>query len=235
MHAERLTMRDGTPQPPAVRLDLLDTGYRLNNFVVRREMLATQALAPQPRFFCSHCGSPEVVWCAQGGDDRERRVCRECGSVHYQNPKIVVRCVAEYRGRLLLCRRADDPRRGLWCTPGGYLESGESLHDAAIREAREETRAAIADPRLVAIHEMPQLREVIMLYRAHLLDANVAAGEESLEAALFDPAELPWHQLAFPTDFHALRWMLDPASDTTVPHVAEFFWHKDGRILMRPR
>lgn len=211
-----------------------DTGYQFQDFL-RRPIAPSPAAGAASRFFCSQCGSPRMSRRAPPTGSAEREVCDDCGSVHYQNPKIVVRSIAEHGGRVLLCRRAEEPRRGQWCTPGGYLENGESLYEAAVREAREEACAEIGSPRLLAIHELPQLREVVMLFRATLLNPTVAHGEECLEAALFEPSRLPWSQLAFPTDHAALRWFVYDAPAAGLVHCAEFFWREDGRILMRRR
>lgn len=143
------------------------------------------------------------------GDTSERDVCSVCGFIHYANPKVVVSTVCSLGGRILLCRRAIEPRRGYWAIPGGYLEAGEASQAGALREAWEEARARISIERLLAVYDLPHAGQVQLIYRGALLDANVAPGEESLETALFGWNEIPWGELAFPT----VKWALTHARD----------------------
>lgn len=138
------------------------------------------------------------------GDDRQRLVCRDCGFVNYQNPKIVVGSVAVHEGRILLCRRAIMPRRGFWTLPAGYLEQQEAAEAGARREAWEEARAELEIERLLAVYSIPRISQVQLIYRARLLSPEIAAGPESLEVGLFDRAAIPWDELAFPS----VRWAL---------------------------
>ena len=139
------------------------------------------------------------------GDDRERRVCDRCGFVDYENPKIVVGSVVEHEGRILMCRRAIEPRKGWWTIPAGYLELGETPEEGAAREAWEEARAKIAIDDLLAVYTVRHISQVQMLFRARLLDPHVEAGPESEEVALVAWDALPWDELAFPT----VRWVLE--------------------------
>ena len=139
------------------------------------------------------------------GDNRERMICADCGFVLYDNPKIVVGSVARWGEHILLCRRAINPRRGFWSLPAGYLELGEATSAGAEREAWEEAQARIAIEGLLAIYDIPRISQVQLIYRARLLDANVAAGEESLEVALFGWDDIPWDEIAFPS----VRWALN--------------------------
>ncbi len=138
------------------------------------------------------------------GDDRERLVCTDCGFVLYDNPKIVVGSVARWGDKILMCRRAINPRRGFWTLPAGYLELNESTRAGAEREAWEEARAKLTIDTLLAIYDIPRLSQVQLIYRARLIDDNVAAGPESLEVALFGWDEIPWDDIAFPS----VRWAL---------------------------
>jgi ADP-ribose pyrophosphatase YjhB (NUDIX family) len=158
--------------------------------------------------FCSACGS-EVVRAMPDGDDRDRHVCRGCGTIHYLNPKIVVGSVCSWGSRLLICRRAIEPRSGFWTIPAGYLELGESAEEGAMREAWEEARARIRIEGVLAVYSVPRIGQVQILYRATLLDAAVAAGPESLEVALVGWHEIPWADLAFPT----VEWVLRRAGE----------------------
>lgn len=156
--------------------------------------------------FCAVCGA-EVERRVPPGEDRERFVCPACGTVHYQNPKIVVGSVCTLGERLLICRRAIEPRRGFWTIPAGYLELGESAEAGALREAWEEARAKIELEGLLAVYSVERIGQVQLLYKARLLHEDVAAGPESLEVRLVSWDEIPWEELAFPT----VRWILEHA------------------------
>jgi ADP-ribose pyrophosphatase YjhB (NUDIX family) len=131
-------------------------------------------------------------------------VCDECGWVHYENPKIVVGAVATLAGRYLLCRRAIEPSHGLWTIPAGYLEEGETPQEGALREAREEAGAELALGGLIGIYSIPRISQIQLLFTAILARPEFAAGEETLEVRLFDWADIPWSELAFPS----VRWVL---------------------------
>ncbi|HTQ32865.1 MAG TPA: NUDIX hydrolase [Stellaceae bacterium] len=138
------------------------------------------------------------------GDDRERLVCGDCGFVLYDNPKIVVGSVVRWGEKILMCRRAINPRKGFWTLPAGYLELNESTQAGAAREAWEEARASIEIESLLAVYDITRLSQVQLIYRARLVDDNVSAGPESLEVALFAWDEIPWDEIAFPS----VRWAL---------------------------
>lgn len=139
------------------------------------------------------------------GDDRQRLVCDTCGWIHYVNPKIVVGAVCTWDDRLLLCRRAIEPRRGYWTIPAGYLEERESVEAGARREAREEAKAEIELDGLLAVYSIPRISQVQIIFRARLPAPEFGAGIESLEVRLFDWAEVPWQELAFPSVHWALH------------------------------
>jgi len=139
------------------------------------------------------------------GDDRERLTCPDCGYVVYENPKIVVGSVASWDGRILLCRRAIEPRKGYWTLPAGYLELNETTGEGAVREAWEEARARVEIDSLLAVYNIPRISQVQLIYRARLLSPDVEPGPESLEVALFDWEAIPWHDLAFPSVLWALK------------------------------
>ena len=139
------------------------------------------------------------------GDDRQRLVCRDCGFVNYENPKIVVGSVATWQGRVLLCRRAIAPRRGFWTLPAGYLELHEAAADGARREAWEEARAELEIDQLLAVYSIPRISQIQLIFRAGLVTPEVSAGPETLELDLFEWAEIPWDDLAFPSVHWALR------------------------------
>jgi ADP-ribose pyrophosphatase YjhB (NUDIX family) len=154
--------------------------------------------------FCSQCGAP-VTLRMPPGDTLERHVCDTCHAIHYQNPRMVVGCVVEWNDRILLCRRAIEPRHGLWTVPAGYLEIGETLEQGAQRETVEEANARIEIGRLYAVYNIPHISQVYLLFRARLLDASVRPGAETLEVGLYTEAEIPWDRLAFATVRNTLQ------------------------------
>lgn len=156
------------------------------------------------------------------GDTRERRVCAECGFIAYENPKVVVGSVVALEDRILLCRRAIEPRLGYWTLPAGYLELNESTAAGAEREAYEEARARIAIEGLLAVYDIPRISQVQVIYRARLAAPHVEAGPESLEVRLFRWDEIPWSDLAFPS----VRWALD--------HFRDWRDTGDGRTRANP-
>ena len=137
------------------------------------------------------------------GDDHERRVCDTCGFIDYVNPKIVAGSVVTSGKKILLCKRAIEPRKGFWTLPAGFMEEGESVEEGAAREAMEEANAKIEIDRLLAVYSVPRISQVQVMYRARLV-SDVSAGPESLEVGLFDWKDIPWKNLAFPTVVWAL-------------------------------
>ncbi|MEO8346350.1 MAG: NUDIX hydrolase [Betaproteobacteria bacterium] len=155
--------------------------------------------------FCSHCGSSHLELRIPGGDTLPRYVCPDCGIIHYQNPKVVVGCLPEWEDRVLLCKRAIEPRYGLWTLPAGFLENGESIVAGALRETLEEANARVEPGDLYTVISLPQINQVYMMFRARLLDLDFGPGSESLEVALFAEADIPWELLAFRTITRTLR------------------------------
>ncbi len=147
--------------------------------------------------FCSECGAP-VTRLIPPGDTHERYVCDRCTAIHYQNPKMVIGCIPEHEDRILLCRRAIEPRRDLWTLPAGFMELHETTADAAAREAREEANAETEIGDLYTLYSLPHINQVYMIYRSRLLNLDFSPGTESLEVELFREAEIPWERMAFP-------------------------------------
>jgi ADP-ribose pyrophosphatase YjhB (NUDIX family) len=143
-------------------------------------------------------------------DDLRRRVCDHCGVVHYENPKIVVGSVATWEDRVLLCRRAIDPRDGYWTLPAGYLELNESPEQGALREAWEEARARLIIDQLLATYSITRISQVQLIYRARLASPEVAAGPESREVGLFTWDQIPGDEIAFPS----VHWALEHFQQT---------------------
>ena len=138
------------------------------------------------------------------GDSRPRIVCSDCGFINYENPKVVVGAVVREGDRILMCRRAINPRHGFWTLPAGYLELNETTADGARREAWEEARAKIEIDGLIAVYSIPRLSQVQVIYRARFAAPGIEPGPESLEVGMFSWDEIPWSDIAFPS----VRWAL---------------------------
>lgn len=145
---------------------------------------------------CNRCGA-KVDFVTPPGDSLPRHVCAACGHIQYENPRLVVGCVAEWEGRILLCRRAIEPRYGYWTLPAGFMENGESTAQGAIRETQEEAGANVSIDAPFALISIPHINQVHLFYRGRLASPEYAAGDESLAVALLDPDEIPWDDLAF--------------------------------------
>ncbi|MCC5982014.1 MAG: NUDIX hydrolase [Oceanicaulis sp.] len=140
------------------------------------------------------------------GDNRERRICSTCGFIDYVNPKIVAGAVVtDWEGRVLMCRRAIEPRSGFWTLPAGFMEQGESVEEAAVREAWEEARARIEITDILGVYSVPRISQVQIFFRARLMEPAISAGPESLEVGFFALDAVPEDELAFPS----VRWALD--------------------------
>lgn len=154
--------------------------------------------------FCSQCGAPLRLG-VPAGDDRERYLCDACGTVHYENPKVIAGCIPVWGERILLCRRAIEPRYGYWTLPAGFMELGETLEEAARRETYEEAQAHVRIQGIHALFSLPHISQVYAFFRAELLSPETAAGVESLETRLFSEGEIPWELLSFETVHRSLQ------------------------------
>ena len=155
--------------------------------------------------YCSHCGSDRLDFTIPAGDNRPRYVCGSCSTIHYQNPKIVAGCLPVWESKVLLCRRAIEPRKGYWNVPSGYLENGETVEQGAAREVWEEAEARVTIFRLHSLYNIPRINQVYLHFLAELTDGKFGVGEESLECALFSEADIPWSELAFTSSAFSLR------------------------------
>ena len=155
-------------------------------------------MAFPPVNFCSVCGA-KVALRIPPGDSLPRHVCDQCGTIHYRNPLVVVGTIPEWDDRVLLCRRAIEPRYGLWTLPAGFMELGETTAQGALRETLEEAKARVDLGEVFALLSVPHVDQVHIFYRARLLDRDFAPGEETLEVALFSEDEIPWKEIAFRT------------------------------------
>lgn len=163
--------------------------------------------------FCSHCGNTLTID-VPADDDRPRHICNGCNTIHYQNPKIITGTLPIYQGKILLCKRAIEPRSGLWTLPAGFMENGESVEQGALRETWEEARAKVINHGIFGNFSLPQFNQVYVFYRAELPKPEFSAGPESLEVALFEPDALPWEELAFSVVRRALELHLSEDSNT---------------------
>ena len=158
--------------------------------------------------YCTNCGSPTETRIPDG-DNRPRQVCTRCHTVHYVNPRIVTGAVCVWEDRILLCRRAIEPRHGKWTLPAGFMETGETIAEGALRETGEEAGARTdGNAELFAVIDVPHAEQVHVFYRAQLATPELAPGEESLDARLLAEADIPWDQIAFSTVEATLRWFL---------------------------
>ena len=161
--------------------------------------------------FCPSCASP-LAKRVPPGDSLPRYLCDACGSIHYENPRLVVGCVPEWDGRILLCRRAIEPRYGYWTLPAGFMENGETTAQGAARETLEEAGARVELASPFSMISVPYVNQVHLFYRARLLDLEFKPGDESLEVSLVEEAQVPWKDIAFRTVGLTLKhWFADRA------------------------
>ena len=184
--------------------------------------------------FCSVCGQP-VESRIPPGDHRPRFVCTACATVHYENPRIIAGCVPEWEGRILLCKRAIEPRRGFWTIPAGFMENGEAVQDAASREAEEEALANVEIGSLLSVVNVLRAHQVHITFRARLLDTNFGVGEESLEVGLYEESEIPWADIAFlSVEFALRRYLEDRRNGVERLHFRDIDY-QEGKITLRDR
>ena len=165
---------------------------------------------PPSTQFCALCGT-KVEHRIPLEDSRVRAVCPACGHIHYDNPKMVVGTIVSHQGKILLCQRAIEPGVGKWTLPAGFMECGESTMQGAWRETFEE---ACAQVRLIEpvyhMVDIPHIGQTHLFFRAELDTPEFGAGDETLQARLFAPDEIPWEDLVFRSSHSALRaWIAD--------------------------
>jgi ADP-ribose pyrophosphatase YjhB (NUDIX family) len=161
--------------------------------------------SPDPTRFCNLCGHG-VEHRIPDGDHLPRAVCPQCGNIQYRNPKAIVGIIPEWQdGRILMCRRAIQPRHGLWTFPAGFLENSETSGDGAAREAAEEALADVEPLDLFMVINVPYVSQVYLIHRGRLREASFGPTNESSEVRLMREDEIPWDEIAFPTIFHSLK------------------------------
>lgn len=169
--------------------------------------------------FCSLCGA-EVARKIPEGETLLRFVCAACETIHYQNPKIVPGCIPEWEDHILLCRRAIEPKHGLWTYPAGFMELGESVEQAAARETLEEAMADVEITSLYAVFSLIQVGQVYMVFRGQMRNKEFGIGQESSDVQLFHPDHIPWKELAFPVIQESLhRYVQDRRAGRFSLHV----------------
>jgi ADP-ribose pyrophosphatase YjhB (NUDIX family) len=178
--------------------------------------------------FCSNCAHA-VDLTVPSGDHLPRFVCPACGTIHYQNPRIVAGCVPTFEGRILMCRRAIEPRRGFWTFPAGFMENGETIQEAARRESVEEALAEVEIGSLLSIVHVLHADQVHITFRAQLPQPVFGVGPESLEVVLCDEDDLPWSQIAFRSvDFALKRYVEDRRAGIEAHHFGTIDLRRPG-------
>ena len=154
--------------------------------------------------FCSNCGKP-VRRAIPAGDHKPRFICDSCNTIHYENPRIIVGCLPRWKDKVLLCKRAIDPGRGLWTLPAGFLENDETVEAGALRETLEEANADVRIIRLFSLFSVPIVGQVHLFFLASLNNLDFSPGKETTSLALFHKDEIPWNEIAF----SSVRFTLD--------------------------
>ncbi|OZG70119.1 NUDIX hydrolase [Hahella sp. CCB-MM4] len=176
--------------------------------------------------FCSQCGNP-VEQRVPDGDNRHRHVCPTCDTIHYINPKIVAGTIPVYEDKILLCRRAIEPRLGYWTLPAGFMEMNETTSQAAIRETWEEAEARVNLEGLYTMIDVPHIGQVHIFYRATVINGEFGIGPESLETKLFREEDIPWEEIAFPTVKYTLEHYLEDRQSRSFPvHVKDITYER---------
>ncbi|MEJ2400792.1 MAG: NUDIX hydrolase [Xanthomonadales bacterium] len=166
--------------------------------------------------FCNHCGS-RLIERVPHDDDRRRHVCSDCGTVHYQNPKIVTGCLPVWGNEILLCRRAIEPRKGFWTVPAGFMELDETVEQGAIRETWEEARARVEILAPYSMFNLPHVNQLYLIFRARLTSPEFEPGPESEDVRLFDEKDIPWDDLAFGTVRQTLTFFFEDRAHGRFP------------------
>jgi ADP-ribose pyrophosphatase YjhB (NUDIX family) len=182
--------------------------------------------------FCHHCGSP-VLQRIPPGDDKLRHCCDSCDVIFYQNPKNIVGTLPVHGDRVLLCRRAIEPRKGRWTLPAGFMENGETCLAGAVRETLEEAGAKIIISRqsLYTLFNLPYINQVYLFFRAELQSLDFNPGAETLEVALFSEAEIPWNEIAFPVVRSTLEHYFQDRKVETFPvRMFDVYYDEERRI-----
>lgn len=183
--------------------------------------------------YCSSCGE-KVSIVVPDGDNRPRHVCTSCQTIHYQNPKIVTGCIPEWQDKILLCKRAIEPRYGLWTLPAGFMENSETNIEGAARETAEEANARLEDMQLFCVFSIAHINQVYTMYRGSLIDGEASPGTESLEVALYTEDEIPWKNIAFQVIAETLRlYYEDKKSGSFKTHYGDIIKQQDNSFIVK--
>ena len=156
--------------------------------------------------FCSQCGSADLKQQIPADDHRPRIICQNCGTIHYLNPKIIIGClIINDRDEVMLCRRGIEPRLGYWNLPAGFLENNESVEEGALREVLEETGARVEILHLHSVYDVLKAQQVYLIFKARMLNNYYKLTPESTEIKFFQADQIPWEEIAFSSNVHALE------------------------------
>ncbi len=173
--------------------------------------------------FCPNCGADRIEKIIPPDDNRLRLVCQNCQTVHYRNPKIVAGVLPIYGDKVLLCKRAIEPCKGLWNVPSGYLENKESAEEGAAREVWEEALGKVEITGIHAVYSIARISQVYVHFLGNLIDGKFGIGEESLECKLFSEEEIPWSEMAFTSSTFTLRrYFADRKAGVTQTHLGNY-------------
>ena len=161
--------------------------------------------------FCPRCGG-SLGWRAPKAAEPPRLVCQACGFVFFLDPKVATGAIFSLDGGILLVQRGIEPSYGKWVFPGGYVDRGESLEAAAIREVKEESGLDVRLTRLLGVYSSPGNPVILIAYVGEVTGGSIQVDEEGLDARVFAPTEIPWGELAFPSTSQVIRDYLAPAS-----------------------
>ncbi len=170
--------------------------------------------------FCTACGQPTQEEIPLG-DHKVRQVCTQCKTIHYVNPKVICGALAIWEDKVLLCRRAIEPRYGLWTLPAGYMELFETMEQGAARETREEAEAEVEIEQLYCMYNIPRIGQIYVLFKSKLIEGQFGAGDETIESKLFEEHEIPWDDLAFPSVERTLKHYFEDRKTNTFPNHLE--------------
>ena len=166
--------------------------------------------------FCTACGHTTIEKIPLG-DRKVRKVRTNCGTIHYVNPKVICGALAVWENKVLLCRRAIEPRYGLWTLPAGYMELFETMEQGAARETREEAEAEVEIEQLYCMYNIPRIGQIYVLFKTTIKDGIFGAGDETIESRLFEEHEIPWSDLAFPSVEQTLRHYFEDRKNNHFP------------------
>ena len=166
--------------------------------------------------YCPACGGALEGRTLKNGEP-ERLVCVRCGFVFYMDPKVAVGTIIAHDGGIVLVKRAIEPAYGKWVFPGGFVDRGERVEEAAIRETREESCLDVKISRLLNIYSYTDHPVIIIVYVGEIIGGQAAAGDETLEVGIFRPTDVPWGELAFPSTSQALHDYLATVQPRKIP------------------